>query len=131
MVLLKDKTLKKFCSFKFQKNELIQTLFAHAQECIFYFQKCFPWLQPCWGLGLPLNHGKFILQSPYPYYHSPWKIRKPCMIYIFCNFVYKRKRCKVIKLQVNTLLETVQKKRVLIIQDQSQGIETIKGYQKS
>ena len=56
----KIKLWTKVRSFKFQKNELIPTLFAHARECIFHFQKIFSWPQPCWGLGLPLNHGKFI-----------------------------------------------------------------------
>ena len=40
----------------------------------FFFPRPQSWL----GLGQPLNHGIFILQGPYLYCHSPWKIWKPC-----------------------------------------------------
>ena len=43
----------------------------------FQNQNFFPWPQPQWRLGLLLNHRIFILQRPYPYYHSPCNIRQP------------------------------------------------------
>ena len=52
-------------------------VFVFSMEIILQNQNFFPWPQPWWHLGLPLNHVIFILQSPYPYCHSPCKIREP------------------------------------------------------
>ena len=112
---VKRQNSEKILLFQISKERINANFICTRSGMHFLFSKFFPWLHPCWGLGLPLNYGKFILQSPYPYYHSPWKIRKPCMIYIFCNLVYKRKRCKVIKLQVNSFIRNCIKKASVVV----------------
>ena len=54
-------------------------VFVFSMEIILQNKNFFPWPQPRWGLGLPLNHIIFILQSSYHYCHSPCKIREPCI----------------------------------------------------